>query len=318
MKSYVLNRLFYIVLTLLGASLLIFALYAMTPGDFVDSNPKLTEARKLELKALYGLDKPVAERYAAWLGQALKGDLGFSLQHQKPVTSLIFHFIGNSFLIAFASLALTWAAAIAVGLFSAVRQHSWFDALITLSVFGAMSLPAFFVGLLAIKIFAVDLGWLPPGGMITTGSRSEGLAYALEVADHMFLPVVVLALLSIGSLTRYFRTNLLEVIRQDFVRTARAKGLKERTVLCKHALRAALLPAITLMGFEIPALFGGAIITEKVFNWPGIGSVYMQAFAVRDYPVLMGFTMFIAALTVLSNLIADLLYRLADPRIRLK
>ncbi|MFC9777533.1 ABC transporter permease [Paenibacillus chitinolyticus] len=318
MKSYVIKRLIYMLITLIGASMLIFMLYALTPGDFVDSNPKLSMERKIELKELYGLDKPVVERYFIWLGNLLKGDLGFSLQYQQSVTSLVVNFIGNSFLIAFTSMIFTWLIAIAIGVFSATKQYSWFDALITFLVFAAMSLPAFFVGLLIIKLLAVDLGWFPPGGKITTGSTSTGLAYVWEVIRHMALPVAVLTMLSVGSLTRYFRTNLLEVIKQDFIRTARAKGLKEKTVVYKHALRNALLPAITLLGFEIPSLFGGAIITEKIFNWPGIGQVYMQAFSVRDYPVLMGFTIFIATLTVISNLIADLLYRVADPRVRLK
>ncbi|GKS12257.1 ABC transporter permease [Paenibacillus chitinolyticus] len=318
MKSYVIKRLIYMLITLIGASMLIFMLYALTPGDFVDSNPKLSMERKIELKELYGLDKPVVERYFIWLGNLLKGDLGFSLQYQQSVTSLVVSFIGNSFLIAFTSMIFTWLIAIAIGVFSATKQYSWFDALITFLVFAAMSLPAFFVGLLIIKLLAVDLGWFPPGGKITTGSTTTGLAYVWEVIRHMALPVAVLTMLSVGSLTRYFRTNLLEVIKQDFIRTARAKGLKEKTVVYKHALRNALLPAITLLGFEIPSLFGGAIITEKIFNWPGIGQVYMQAFSVRDYPVLMGFTIFIATLTVISNLIADLLYRVADPRVRLK
>ncbi|MFF2157667.1 ABC transporter permease [Paenibacillus chitinolyticus] len=318
MKSYVIKRLIYMLITLIGASMLIFMLYALTPGDFVDSNPKLSMERKIELKELYGLDKPVVERYFIWLDNLLKGDLGFSLQYQQSVTSLVVSFIGNSFLIAFTSMIFTWLIAIAIGVFSATKQYSWFDALITFLVFAAMSLPAFFVGLLIIKLLAVDLGWFPPGGKITTGSTTTGLAYVWEVIRHMALPVAVLTMLSVGSLTRYFRTNLLEVIKQDFIRTARAKGLKEKTVVYKHALRNALLPAITLLGFEIPSLFGGAIITEKIFNWPGIGQVYMQAFSVRDYPVLMGFTIFIATLTVISNLIADLLYRVADPRVRLK
>lgn len=169
-----------------------------------------------------------------------------------------------------------------------------------------------------IKIFAVDFGWFPAGGMTTSGVEYSGFAYIKDVLEHMILPVLVLTMLGIGGLTRYFRTNMLEVIKQDFIRTARAKGLKEKVVVYKHALRNALLPAITLFAFELPALFSGAIITEQIFNWPGIGAIYMQAFSVRDYPLLMGFTMFIAVLTVISNLVADLLYGVADPRVRVK
>ncbi len=318
MKAYIIRRLLYMVLTLFGASVLIFGLYALTTGDFVDNNPKLTDERKAELKQMYGLDKPVVERYFVWLGNAVRGDFGYSLQYQQPVTSLLSQYIWNSFLIASASTLFTWLIAIVIGVISATRQYSFFDSAVTIGAFAAMSFPSFFAGLLIIKFFAVDLGWFPPGGMITTGSNATGLAYVWEVIDHMFLPVLVLTMLGVGSLTRYFRTNMLEIIRQDFIRTARAKGLKEKTVVYKHALRNALLPAITLLGFELPALFGGAIITEKIFNWPGVGQLYMQAFSLRDYPLLMGFTMFLAILTVVSNLLADLLYGVADPRVRLK
>ncbi|QDX94167.1 ABC transporter permease [Brevibacillus laterosporus] len=318
MKTYMLRRLMIMIPTLLGSSLLIFFLFALTPGDYVDTNPKLSPERKMELKALYGLDKPITERYIVWAGNVLKGDLGYSLQYQQPVTTILGQHIWSSFLIAITSTTLTWIIAISIGVFSATRQYSWFDSLVTIGVFAAMALPAFFVGLLAIKFFAVDLKLLPPGGMLTTGSNTTGMAYVIEVAKHMILPVTVLTMLSVGSLTRYFRTNILEVIRQDFIRTARAKGLKEKVITYKHALRNALLPAITLLGFELPALFGGAIITEKIFNWPGVGQVYMQALSLRDYPLLMGFTMFIALLTIVSNLLADLLYGVVDPRVRLK
>ncbi len=154
--------------------------------------------------------------------------------------------------------------------------------------------------------------------MTSSGMNYSGWEHIKDIAEHMILPVLVLTMLGIGGLTRYFRTNMLEVIKQDFVRTARAKGLKEKVVIYKHALRNALLPAITLFAFELPALFSGAIIIEQIFNWPGIGAIYMQAFSVRDYPLLMGFTMFIALLTVISNLVADLLYGVADPRVRVK
>ncbi|ALC82552.1 MULTISPECIES: ABC transporter permease [Bacillus] len=318
MKAYIIKRFLYMIPTLLGASILIFFLYALTPGDFVDSNSSLTAERKAELKLLYGLDQSIIQRYFTWIGNVFTGDFGFSLQYQQPVSSLLSDYIWNSFIIAFASLILTWVVAIVIGVISATRQYSFFDSAVTLGVFAAMSLPSFFIGLLLIKIFAVDLNLFPAGGMSTTGSNATGFSYILQVLDHMFLPVVVLTMLSVGSLTRYFRTNMLEVVKQDFIRTARAKGLKEKVVIYRHALRNALLPAITLFGFELPALFSGAIVIERVFNWPGVGSIYMQAFTVRDYPLLMGFTMFIAVLTVVSNLLADLLYGAADPRVRVK
>ncbi|MBS4210349.1 ABC transporter permease [Bacillus sp. FJAT-50079] len=318
MKGYVLKRILYLIPTLIGASILIFFLYSLVPGNFIDSDPNLTIERKAELYALYGFDQPDIKRYFIWIGNLLQGDLGYSLQFQRPVVEVLGNYIWSSFIVALASLVLTWVIAVIIGIVSATRQYSLFDSISTVLVFAAMATPSFFLGLIVIKFFSVDLGWLPAGGKITTGSNYTGWAYFKDIAEHMVLPVLVLTMLGIGGLARYFRTNMLEVIKQDFVRTARAKGLKEKVVIYKHALRNALLPAITLFGFELPALFSGAIITEQIFNWPGIGAIYMQAFSVRDYPLLMGFTMFIALLTVISNLLADLLYGVADPRVRLK
>jgi peptide/nickel transport system permease protein len=305
------------VIILFAASLLIFCLYASTPGDFITGNIKLTAERKAELREIYGLNKPMLERYGVWMKNALHGDFGYSLAQQKPVLQLFNDYIWNSFLLAAVSTFLTWVIAVIIGVISAYKQYSWFDTLVMIAIFAAMSLPSFFIGLFLIKILAVDLKWLPPGGIITTGSNATGLAYFKEIVMHMTLPVVVMTLLGLGSLTRYFRSNMIDVLKQDYIRTARAKGLRERKVLFTHALRNALLPAITLVGFELPALFGGSLIIEKIFNWPGIGQLYMQSFGLRDYPLLMGFTMFIAILTVIGTLLSDVLYRMADPRVRL-
>ncbi|OAB42272.1 ABC transporter permease [Paenibacillus glacialis] len=318
MSTYLSKRLIYMFLILFAASLLIFCLYALTPGDFISGNIKLTPERKAELRDIYGLNKPLLERYGIWMSNAFRGDFGFSLAQQKPVLQLFNEYIWNSFLLAVVSTFLTWVIAVIVGVISAYKQYSWFDTLVMVAIFAAMSIPSFFIGLFLIKILAVDLKWLPPGGMLTTGSNATGIAYLKEVIHHMTLPVVVMTLLGVGSLTRYFRSNMIDVIKQDYIRTARAKGLTERKVLFTHALRNALLPAITLVGFELPALFGGSLIIEKIFNWPGIGQLYMQSFGLRDYPLLMGFTMFIAILTVLGTLISDILYHVADPRVRLQ
>lgn len=317
MSAYLSKRLLYMVIILFAASLLIFCLYASTPGDFITGNIKLTAERKAELREIYGLNKPMLERYGIWMKNALHGDFGYSLAQQKPVLQLFNDYIWNSFLLAAVSTFLTWVIAVIIGVISAYKQYSWFDTLVMIAIFAAMSLPSFFIGLFLIKILAVDLKWLPPGGIITTGRNATGLAYFKEIVTHMTLPVVVMTLLGLGSLTRYFRSNMIDVLKQDYIRTARAKGLKERKVLFTHALRNALLPAITLVGFELPALFGGSLIIEKIFNWPGIGQLYMQSFGLRDYPLLMGFTMFIAILTVIGTLLSDVLYRIADPRVRL-
>ncbi|WP_336789129.1 ABC transporter permease [Paenibacillus sp. MMO-177] len=317
MSAYFVKRFTYMVIILLAASFLIFSLYALTPGDFITGNIKLTPERKAELREIYGLNKPLIERYLTWMKNAVHGDFGYSLAQQKPVLTLFNQYIWNSFLLAIVSTFLTWLIAVVVGVIAAYKQYSWFDSLVMVLIFAAMSIPSFFIGLFLIKVLAVDLKWLPPGGMITTGSNAQGLAYIKEIIHHMTLPVIVMTLLGVGSLTRYFRSNMIDVIKQDYIRTARAKGLTERKVLFTHALRNALLPAITLVGFELPALFGGSLIIERIFNWPGIGQLYMQSFGLRDYPLLMGFTMFIAVLTVIGTLLSDILYHLADPRVKL-
>ncbi|HEJ7880678.1 TPA: ABC transporter permease [Serratia marcescens] len=318
MRNFILRRLLQTIPMLLLASLLIFCIFALAPGDFIDGNINLTAQRAAELRALYGLDQPLFSRYLHWLGRLLQGDLGFSLQYQIPVSTLLNQYIWNSFLLAAVAMVLYWGIALAVGVISAMKPYSLFDHLITVAVFAAMSFPTFFLCLLLIKWFAVDLHWLPSGGMLRTGSEASGLAWALEVAAHLLLPVLALVMLQAGSLTRYFRASMLDVIRMDYIRTARAKGLREKTVILKHALRNALLPIVTLLGFELPGLFSGALITEKIFNWPGAGHIHIDSLAARDYPVLMGFTLFLAALTILGNLLADILYAYADPRIRLR
>lgn len=320
MKQYIVRRLLQIIPTMIGISIIIFAISALVPGDYITAknSPTMTAEKKAQLRAIYGLDKPPVERYFVWAGNMLTGNMGDSLQHKQPVTKVMGNYVWNSFIIAFFSLILSWIIAVFAGVFSAKFQYSLLDKTITLIVFLCMSLPSFFIGLLLIKVFALELGWLPVSGMTTAGLGATGWAYFKDVAEHAFLPVLVLTMLSTGSLSRYFRTSMLEVIRQDYIRTARAKGLRERTVIFKHALRNALLPAITLMGFELPALFSGAIVLERVFVWPGIGQVYLESINMRDYPFMLGFTVFIAALTLVGNLISDVLYGTADPRIRLK
>ncbi|WP_297198405.1 ABC transporter permease, partial [uncultured Pluralibacter sp.] len=262
MSHFILRRLLQTLPMLLFASLLIFMLFAKTPGDFIDGNITLTPARAAELKAIYGLDQPLLTRYLHWLNQLLHGNAGFSLQYQIPVSQLLNQYIWNSFLLASVSLVFYWGIGLAVGVVSALKAGSLFDHLVSAAVFAAMSFPTFFLCLLLIKWFAVDLHWLPVGGMTRIGSDERGWAWVVEVAAHLVLPVLALVMLQAGSLTRYVRASMLDVIRMDFIRTARAKGLRERSVILKHALRNALLPIITLLGFELPGLFSGAIITE--------------------------------------------------------
>lgn len=320
MKQYIIRRLLQMIPTMIGITILVFAITALVPGDYITSqqNPNMTAEKAQQLREIYGLDKDPVQRYFIWVGNMLTANMGDSLQHKRPVMDVIGDYVWNSFIIAFFSMIFSWIIAIIAGVFSAKFQYSLFDKIVTLFVFLCMSLPSFFIGLVLIKFMAVDWALFPVGGMTTAGQSGSTWDYIVDVADHMFLPVLVLTMLSTGSLTRYFRTSMLEVIRQDYIRTARAKGLKERTVIFKHALRNAMLPAITLMGFELPALFSGAIILEKIFVWPGVGQVYLESITMRDYPFMLGFTIFLAALTLIGTLISDVLYGVADPRIRLK
>ncbi|MEO3945557.1 ABC transporter permease [Gorillibacterium sp. CAU 1737] len=317
MWQFIVRRLLQTIPTIIGVSIIITLVFRMAPGDFLSANMKLTDERKAELRELYGLNKPIPEYYWTWVKNIAKGDLGDSMKHKAPVTTVIKTYMWNSFYLALVALFFSYVIALIVGVLSATKQYSWFDSIVTVLVLAAMSLPSFFIGLLMIKWFSIDLKLLPVGGMTTTGSNYTGLKHVMDVAKHMVLPATVLTMLSVGSLTRYFRTSMIEVVRQDYVRTARAKGLKERVVIFKHALRNALLPVITLLGLELPGLFAGAIILEKIFAWPGIGRINLDAIGVRDYPLLMGFTMFLAVLTIIGNLLADVFYAAADPRIRL-
>lgn len=320
MTQYIIRRLIESIPTIIGASIIIFLVFTMAPGDFISAqfgmDPKMTQEKKAELRELYGLNKPLPERYAIWMGEVLKGNLGESYLYKKPVTDVINTFVWNSFILSATVLVLQWMAAALVGILAAIKQYTLYDQLVTLFVFIAMSLPSFFLGLLLLKLLAVDYRIFPLGGMASTGIPHEGWTYIKDVMWHMALPVITLTMLSIGGLTRYFRTSMLEVIRQDYVRTAYAKGLKDHVVIFKHALRNALLPLITLFALELPGLFAGAIITERIFNWPGIGKVTLDAIFQRDYPLVMGFTLLISVLTILGNILADVLYGIADPRVR--
>ncbi|OAB42050.1 ABC transporter permease [Paenibacillus glacialis] len=320
MKQYIIRRLLQMIPTLIGISIIIFAISAMVPGDYITAraNPNMSIEKQEQLRSIYGLDKPDYQRYFIWAGNMVKGNFGDSMQHKQPVTTVINTYVWNSFIIGIFALFFSWFIAMITGIFSAKFQYSFFDKIVTLLVFICMSLPSFFIGLLLIKFFALDMKLFPVGGMITSGLNARGWEYFIDVLKHSFLPIMVLTMLSTGSLTRYFRTSMLEVIRQDYIRTARAKGLKERTVIFKHAFRNAMIPAITLLGFELPGLFGGAMILEQIFVWPGVGHIYLNSINMRDYPFMLGFTIFLAMLTLLGNLLADVLYGIADPRIRLK
>jgi len=304
---------------LIAISMIIFWIVSITPGNFVEakSNPNMSAEKMEQLKSIYNLDKPIPIRYVNWLKSVVKGDLGDSLKYRQPVTKVINAYVWNSFSLASISFVISLIVAIPVGIISAVKQYSFFDKTTTFLTFLTMSVPTFFLALILIKIFALNMNVLPIGGMTNAGSKLTGIDNISDVIKHMVMPCITLVIIQVGSTIKYVRTSMLEVIRQDYIRTARAKGLKEKVVIYKHALRNALIPIVTIIGLSIPGLFAGALITETIFVWPGIGKLGYDAIITRDYVLTVGFAMFMAVLTLLGNLLSDILYAVVDPRIKL-
>ena len=320
MRLFITRRLLQMIPMVIGISIILFTLISLIPGDFVDAkaNSNMSQEKVQQLKEIYGLNKSIPERYITWAKHAVVGDFGDSLRFKKPVSEVINTYVWNSFKLALTSFILSLLIAVPIGIISATRQYSFFDKFFTVFALIGLSIPSFFFALLLIKFFSIDLGILPVSGMTTAGVDHTGVKHVLDVVKHGILPVAVLTLMQVGSLMRYTRTAMLEVINQDYIRTARAKGLKEKVVIYKHALRNGLIPIVTLLGMSLPDLFAGAIITESVFGWPGIGKIALESVNIRDYTFLMGFNMLIVVLVLIGNLISDISYALVDPRVRLK
>lgn len=320
MRQYIAKRLLQMIPVLIGVSIVVFTIFQLAPGDALSGkqDPKMTVQRKAEIRHQLHLDEPIHMQYWYWVKNLLKGSLGESIHYQRPVTQVINTYVWNSFYLSLASFILSIIIAIPIGVVSATKQYSIFDTLFTVFALIGISIPSFYFGLLLIKWFAYDIMLFPVSGMMSSGSTATGFAKFKDVMYHMALPLTVLTLGSLASIMRFTRSSMLEVIRQDYIRTARAKGLREKVVVYKHALRNALIPLITIFGASLPGLFSGAIITEQIFNWPGIGPINLIAVNNRDFILLMGLNMFSAILTLLGNLIADVSYALVDPRIRLK
>lgn len=315
MARYALRRVLQAMPLLLGITLGIFLLIRLVPGgplSAYEGNPDVTPQDLARLRQQLGLDAPLPVQYVRWLGRLGRGDLGWSLVSHRPVTSMIAERLGNTAYLMGLALVLTFAIALPAGIISARRQYSWFDHAVTTMSFAGFSMPTFWSGLLAILVFSVWLRWLPAGGMYTVGE-------AFSLADrlrHLVLPLGILTLFSAARYTRYLRASMLEVLGQDYIATARAKGLGERVVIQKHALKNATIPVVTIVALDLPQLFSGALITETMFSWPGMGRLFWEATLRLDYPVLMAVMTVSAALVVLFNLAADLAYGFLDPRIR--
>jgi len=265
-----------------------------------------------------GLDRPLLHRYGAWLTEAVQGNLGYSTRYRgRLVSELIQNRLGATVLLTFSSIFISFIIAVPVGVISATRQYSTLDYSVVVMAIAGVSVPVFFLGIVLVWFFGFQLGWLPIGGMVSAGIRHPTfMTYALDVGRHLILPLVTLTAANTARFVRFTRSSMLEVIRQDYVRTARAKGLSEQVVIYRHALRNALLPVITILGLSLPFLFSGAIITESVFTWPGMGTLLIESISQRDYGLLMGINVFLAVLVIMGNLLADIFYSVVDPRIR--
>jgi peptide/nickel transport system permease protein len=299
-------------------TVIIFTLVKMAPGDALsgepDPNVKAEDIEKI--RNLYGLNDPPHVQYLSWLKNVTQGNFGVSQSRNVPVNNVIKERIWNTIYLSAVSSIITIVIAIPIGIISARRPYSLVDYLGTTGAFVGLATPNFYAGLIAIYIFAIQLGWLPAQGTLTVAAGLTGFESALDKFKHVLLPAFTLGLASTATYMRYMRTEMLEVMGRDFIRTAQAKGLSERSVLYKHTLRNALIPIITLLGFEFGNLLAGAVITESVFTWPGLGQLYIQSVTNRDYPVLMAVNVISAVALLFGNLLADIFYAVVDPRIR--
>ncbi|MFA6549398.1 MAG: ABC transporter permease [Candidatus Margulisiibacteriota bacterium] len=319
MIKYIFRRLLQLIPLLIGVSLISFFVMHLAPGDptalFI--NPNVDPQELIRIRANWGLDQPVIVQYFYWLGNAFRGNFGVSYTTGLPVMQEIIERLPATLLLMISSYILTLLITIPLGVISAVKKGSWFDNLVTVISFAGMATPTFWFGLMLMLLFSVQLGWLPAVGMYDVGIGNKELGIRIfDVVRHMILPLLTMTLLGLAGMTRYQRAAMLEVLNQDYIRTARAKGLPERVVIFKHALRNALIPIVTILGLSLPDLFGGAFIIETIFAWPGMGRLGVMAIFQRNYPLIMGITVFSAVLIVLGNLLADMGYAWVDPRIR--
>ncbi|MDR3123194.1 MAG: ABC transporter permease [Treponema sp.] len=316
MKNYLIRRLLLTIPIILGISFVTFFIINLAPGSPLDLmvSPAMTPEAKLILERNMGLDAPLSAQYATWLWNVLRGNLGYSYNSYRPVAQVIAGRIPATFLLMGGALVLGLLFAVPLGILSAVRQHSVFDYCATFIAFFGVSTPNFFFGLGLIYLFCLKIRIFPSSGMFTLG-QAKTLS---DLLRHLALPCAVLAVNISGRFIRYVRSAMLDVLEQDYLRTAAAKGAPYFSRIWTHAFRNALLPIITLIGLEIPSLLGGAVVTEQIFSWPGIGRLTMDSIATRDYPVLMGINLLTAAMVLAAGLITDILYALADPRIKYK
>ena len=313
MTRFLIRRLLGAIPLLLGVAVLSFVFMQLAPGGpdaMFARNARMTEEALQAIRHNMGLDRPVHEQLVIWLGNLARGDLGISYTQYRPVSEVIWDVVPNTLLLMGTGMMISLAAALIFGILAARRQYGFFDNATSFISYFGLAMPVFWFGLMLQLLFAVRLGWLPSAGM-----QSASGGGALDVARHLVLPALTIAIGSIAGWSRYVRSSTIESLNQDYVRTARAKGMEEQRVMVGHVLRNALIPFVTVVGIDVPLFLTGAVLTETVYSWPGMGRLFFDALTVRDYPVLMGILLLGAVLIVLGNLIADILYGVLDPRI---
>src|ERR687894_3191148 len=316
MARFLVRRLLGAIPLLLGVAVLSFLFMQLAPGGpdaMFARNARMTEEALQAIRRNMGLDRPVHEQLVTWLLNLLRGDLGISYSQYRPVSQVIWDVVPNTLLLMGTGMLISLAAALTIGILAARRQYGFFDNATSFISYFGLAMPVFWFGLMLQLLFAVQLGWLPSAGM-----QSAGGGDALDVARHMALPAFTIAIGSIAGWSRYVRSSTIESLSQDYVRTGRAKGMDERRILLGHVLKNALIPFVTVAGIDVPLYLTGAVLTETVYAWPGMGRLFYDALTTRDYPVLMGILVLGAVLIVLGNLVVDIVYGLLDPRIRLE
>jgi peptide/nickel transport system permease protein len=310
--QYLFRRILIAIPTLLLISVVVYTILALAPGDPLAqfaANPAVPPEVRENILRQFGLDQPISVRYLKWLAAFLQGDWGFSFGSRTSVSWLIMQRVPTTLLVIGSAYLLAIAVAVPLGVLTAVRQYSWFDQIVTTLSFIGFSLPTFFTGLLLIIVFSVRLGWLP---MIYDQQATD----PIRMVKQMIMPVAVLALFQAATMSRYVRASMLDNLGQDYVRTARAKGLRENVVIVQHVLRNALFPVVTLIALQLPAVFTGAVVTEQIFRVPGMGALLIKSIQDNDTPVIMGIVLLFSILVVVMTLVADLLYGLLDPRVK--
>jgi peptide/nickel transport system permease protein len=318
MLKYISKRLLISIPVIIGITILSFIIMKLSPGDPLANfiNPSIDMADLEKSRQALGLNDPLYVQYFKWIGQVARGNFGYTYSGNHSISGLILERLPNTVILTLSAFVMSFVVGIPLGVIGAVKKNTRTDYGITLMSLVGVAIPSFFFGLLVIYVFALMLGIFPSGGMVNIRAGYTGFAYYTDILHHLVLPAVVLSLGNIASVSRFTRSNMLDILKEDYIRTAKAKGLRNKAVIYRHALRNALIPVVTIFGLSIPFLFSGAYITESIFNWPGMGQLGIRAIQDREYGIIMALNLITATLVLTGNLISDILYAIVDPRIR--